>query len=119
MSSATNTPVTAAAANPAANLTVAELQILAAPINQLFTDLQTPGVNYQTALQDFVKLQGALITDEPLAQTVGINNIAAFLQAKFNAGLASIDAKLEGTDASPAAGAQVGAIAVSTNVSST
>lgn len=77
----------------AQSLTAAELQVLFGPINTFLTELQRPDVNIQAVAQGWAQLQLAELQNEPLAQSVGISNIAAIAQAKINA----IEAKLTAT----------------------
>ena len=83
--SSTTTPT-----NPIANLAAAELAIVIQPVNDFLTALQQPSVNTQTVIQDWAKLQLAVMSDIPALESVGIDQIAAFLQGKLNGWLASV-----------------------------
>lgn len=75
---------TAPATDPAKTLEAAELALVVSPLNKMLTDLQQPGANAETAVQEFGKLQLSLLQNAPGAESVGINGVAALLQAKLN-----------------------------------
>jgi hypothetical protein len=84
----TDTPTTAP--DPIAALKAAELALVLAPLNKFLTDLQQPGANQETAVQEFGKLQLSLLANAPGAESVGINGVAAVLQQKLNSVIASV-----------------------------
>lgn len=78
--------------NPIAALKAAELALVLAPLNKFLSDLQQPGANQETAVQEFGKLQLSLLANAPGAESVGINGVAALLQQKLNSVVASVAA---------------------------
>lgn len=79
MGTTTNT-----APDPVATLKAAELALVLSPLNKFLTDLQQPGANTESVVQEFGKLQLSLLTNAPGAESVGIGGIAAILQQKLN-----------------------------------
>lgn len=84
-------------------LIAAELAIVLAPLNKFLSDLQQPGVNTETTVQEFSKLQLSLLQNAPGMQSVGINQIAAQLQQKLNSLVISQVSPATETAATPAA----------------
>lgn len=80
MGTTTNTTT----ADPIAALKAAELALVLSPLNKFLSDLQVPGANTETAVQEFGKLQLSLLANAPGAESVGINGVAALLQQKLN-----------------------------------
>lgn len=78
--------------NPFQGVIAAELAIALGPINNFLTALQKPDVNIQAATQDFANLQLAEIQSAPLAESVGIQQLAALAQGKLQALVASVAA---------------------------
>jgi hypothetical protein len=72
------------------SIAAADLQVLLKPVNTFLTDLQQPDVNVEQVVQDFATLQVAAITDAPVLETIGIQNVAAALQTALNNWVASL-----------------------------
>lgn len=66
-------------------LSSAELAIFLKPLDAFLTALQEPGVNTETLVQDYAKLQLDSLNNVPLAESTGINVTAAGAQAQLNA----------------------------------
>ncbi len=63
---------------------VAQLEaVVLGPVNAFLTALQQPGVNYQTAIQDFLTLQAGEVAILPTLEADAIGDAAAALQAKL------------------------------------
>lgn len=75
--------------NPVQSLEQAELAIILKPVDTFLTALQQPGANTENVMQDFAALQLAAIQDAPAIESVGIVNVAAAIQAKLHALVAS------------------------------
>jgi hypothetical protein len=78
-------PATGVTSNPVLDLLNAEEKLFAAPLHTFLTALQDPNVNYQAAVQDFNNLLLDGLKQEPAAQSVAINTVAASFQNKLGA----------------------------------
>lgn len=78
--------------DPIAALKAAELALVLSPLNKFLTDLQQPGANTEAVVQEFGKLQLALLQNAPGAESVGVNGVAALLQQKLNGVVAHVAA---------------------------
>ena len=76
--------------DPVAALKAAELALVLSPLNKFLTDLQQPGANTESVVQEFGKLQLSLLANAPGAESVGISGVAALLQQKLNSVVASV-----------------------------
>lgn len=85
--------------NPIQSLASAELAIVLKPVDEFLTALQEPNVNIATIVQDFAKLQLAVIQDLPELEAVGIGGIAAALQKKLHNFVSSVDPVVPATPA--------------------
>ena len=63
---------------------IAQLEaVVLGPVNTFLTALQQPGVNVQTAVQDFLTLQAGEVAILPSLEADAIGDAAAALQAKL------------------------------------
>jgi hypothetical protein len=67
------------------NLEAAELAIALKPVYVYLTALQQPGANVETAVAGFKVLELNEMANEPLFESVGINNVALGLQNAISA----------------------------------
>lgn len=90
--------------DPIAALKAAELALVLSPLNKFLTDLQQPGANAESVIQEFGKLQLSLLANAPGAEAVGISGVAAVLQQKLNGVVSSVAAQAAvSTPAAPVA----------------
>lgn len=84
------------AADPVKTLEAAELALVFSPLNKFLTDLQVPGANTESVVQEFGKLQLSLLANAPGAESIGISGIAAVLQQKLKSAVASVAVPVAG-----------------------
>lgn len=78
------------------NLKAAELKLVLAPIYAFLTAAQQPGANIATIVQGIKVVELEELAQVPAIEAVGIQNIAAALQAKLQAYEASLTASSGG-----------------------